>query len=150
MKVIAIVGGIMLALILCLTSFVVGILAGNIIGPSPRAFVASITMPDTRPASSESVLATPRYGYKLSAGCLFTPVDDTGLYFDPENRQRICAVPPEATIEPGTEPTPGEGAQLALNCAAVAPDHNIYCSPGWPLDAGFLARLYQRGELPSG
>lgn len=138
----------MLALTLCAVFFLMGILAGRIIGPSPRAFVASITTSDTLPAGSEAVLATPRYGYRLSAGCLFTPVDDTGLYFDPENRQRICVVPPEATIEPGTEPTPGEGAQLPLNCA-VAPDQNVYCSPGWPLDASFLQRLYQRGELPA-
>ncbi len=137
----------MLALVVCAAFFLTGVLAGRIIGPSPRVFVASITTPDTQPAGNEAVLATPRYGYRLSAGCLFTPVDDTGLYFDPENRQRICAVPPESTIEPGFEPTPGEGAQLPLNCA-VAPDQNVYCSPGWPLDAFFLRRLQQRGELP--
>lgn len=53
-------------------------------------------------AASESALATPRYGYELSAGCVFTPIDDTGLYFDPENRQRLCAVPPEFEVEAAT------------------------------------------------
>lgn len=142
-----IIGGVVLVMILCAVSFSLGILAGRIVGPSPQAFVASITTPGTKPASSESALATPRYGYKLSAGCLFTPIDDTGVYFDPENRQRLCVLPPEATIEPGTEPTPGEGAQIPPNCG-IAPDDNIYCSPGWPMDLMFLEGLYQRGELP--
>lgn len=147
MRIFAIVAGGVIVLALCVVSFLGGIFVGGIVGPSPRAFIASITTPDTRPAASESALATPRYGFKLSSGCLFTPIDDTGLYFDPENRQRLCVLPPESEIEPGTEPTPGEGAQIPLNCA-VAPDQNIYCSPGWPLDATFLNTLYERGELP--
>jgi hypothetical protein len=148
MKALWIMGNTLLVLSLCAVSFVAGIRASRIVGPSPRAFVASITTPNTQPASREAVLATPHFGDRLSAGCLFTPIDDTGLYFDPENRQRICAVPPDVTIEPGTELTPGEGAQMPFNCA-VAPDQNVYCSPGWALDAFFLQRLYERGELPS-
>ena len=93
------------------------------------------------------MLATPGYGFLLSEGCLFVPVEDTGVYFDPDNRQRLCAVPPGFPIEPGTEPDPGSGATLPSNCG-VAPDQTLYCSPGWPMDATFLRRLYQRGELP--
>lgn len=139
-----VLGLVAVVVLLCAASFLAGLRAG----PSPLpTYLASITTPDTRPAGSDAGLTTPRYGYRLSEGCLFTSVDDTGLYFDPQNRQRVCVVPPEATIEPGTEPTPGEGAQLPLNCA-VAPDQSVYCSPGWPLDAFFLQRLYERGELP--
>ncbi len=105
-------------------------------------------MPNTRTASSDAVLATPQYGYLVSERCLVVPVGDTGIYFDPENRARLCVVPPDFPVEPGTEPTPGEGAQLPLNCA-VAPDQNVYCSPGWQLDAYFLEQIYQRGELPA-
>ncbi len=147
MRISTIAAGVAVVLVLCAVSFLVGVLAGGIVGPSPRAFIAAITTPDARPAASESALATPRYGYKLSAGCVFTPIGDTGVYFDPENRRRICVLPPEATIEPGSEPTPGEGAQIPPNCG-VAPDQNIYCSPGWPMDFSFLQRLYERGELP--
>ena len=134
----------MLVLALCVVSF----LAGQRVGPSLRTYIASITTPNTRPAAaSGAVLATPEYGLLLSENCLFVPVDDTGVYFDPKNRQRLCAVLPDSPMDPGTEPDPGSGAALPYNCGVV-PDQTVYCSPGWTMDASFLQRLYQRGELP--
>lgn len=143
-----IVAGAVVVVFLCVASFGAGVFSGRIVGPSPRAFVASIKTPNTEPAASGAVLSTPRYGYGLSAGCLMVPVGDTGVYFDPENRSRLCSVPPGFPIEPGQEPTPSGGAQLPPNCA-VAPDDTVYCSPGWDLDFYFLRSLYRRGELPS-
>jgi hypothetical protein len=147
-RIFAIVAGAVAVVLLCVASFGAGVFAGGIVGPSPQAFVTSITTPNTEPASSGAVLATPRYSYGLSASCRMVPVGDTGFYFDPENRSRLCSVPPRFPIEPGQEPTPSGGAQLPPNCA-VTPDDTVYCSPGWELDFYFLRGLYRRGELPS-